>query len=98
MENQNAESVLTFEVNVKLYNKEKGELIDAIAAGSKLTKADAGKFIENPKVRKVEEWLNISIEADAPCHSGTVVPKIAVRSHAKLTKADSGRITKGDAQ
>lgn len=92
-------SPIELEVKVKVYDRAKGELIDAIAAGAKLSKADAGKCIEKNNFRKAEVWLGIKIE---PCANGDNsefgYPKVTARSHAKLTKADAGRITKGDAQ
>ena len=75
----------TLEVDVKsqILNAEKGELVDAIAAGAKLTKADAGRFTG----QKSEEWLNLKVEGatDDEC------AKTEMRSHSKLTKADAGK-------
>lgn len=86
---QNASS-LEFEIKVKTFDKSKGELIDAIAAGAKLSKADAGRAFEQSNVRKVEEWVNITID---PCandvESGCGCPRIGVRTHSKVTKADA---------
>ncbi len=75
---------LEFEVKVKLANKEKGELIDAIAAGAKLTKADAGREADI-----IEDWIDITIN---PSEKVGELPKIEMKSHSKLTKADSGRV------
>lgn len=41
MEKENPNVIANVEIEIKRF--EKGELIDAIAAGAKLTKADAGK-------------------------------------------------------
>jgi len=79
-------STLEFEVKVKLFNKEKGELVDAIAAGSKLTKADAGR-----EAIIIEDWIDIRID---PSEKIGELPKIDIQSHSKLTKADSGRTEK----
>lgn len=60
----------------------KAELIDAIASGSKLTKADAGRFIASlPKkeIIRILFGLEKTVLIDA------------IASSAKLTKADAGR-------
>jgi len=74
---------LEFEVKVKLASKEKGELIDAIVAGAKLTKADAGREADI-----IEDWIDITID---PSEKVGELPKVEMKSHSKLTKADSGR-------
>ena len=79
-------STLEFDVKVQLFNKEKGELVDAIAAGSKLTKADAGR-----EAIIIEDWIDIRID---PSEKIGELPKIDIQSHSKLTKADSGRTEK----
>lgn len=76
-------STLEFDVKVRLFNKEKGELVDAIAAGSKLTKADAGR-----EAIIIEDWIDITID---PSQKIGELPKIEIQSHSKLTKADSGK-------
>jgi hypothetical protein len=43
MEDYTKNSTLEFDIRIKLFDKTKGELVDVFAAGSKLTKADAGK-------------------------------------------------------
>jgi hypothetical protein len=75
----------TLELNVKAqkYDFEKKALIDAIASGSKLTKADAGREAG----QKSEDWFNLKTEA-AP-EGGC--PKTEIRSHSKTTKADAGK-------
>lgn len=60
----------------------KAELIDAIASGSKLTKADAGRLIASlPKkeIIRILFGLEKTVLIDA------------IASSAKLTKADAGR-------
>lgn len=76
-------STLEFDVKVRLFNKEKGELVDAIAAGSKLTKADSGR-----EAIIIEDWIDITID---PSEKIGELPKIEIQSHSKLTKADSGK-------
>lgn len=75
----------TLEVDVKaqILNADKGELVDAIVAGSKLTKADSGRL----EGQKREEWLNL--RAEGAC--GEDCSKTEMGSHSKLTKADSGK-------
>ena len=75
----------TLELDVKgqTFDMTKGELIDAIASGSKLTKADAGRLTGQTS----EDWLNLQVEGG----NGTDCGKTEIRSHSKLTKADAGR-------
>jgi len=60
----------------------KKELIDAIASGSKLTKADAGRLIAGSSTKEIIEIL-FGVEK-------TVLID-AIAAGAKLTKADAGR-------
>lgn len=60
----------------------KAELIDAIASGSKLTKADAGRMMAAMTIKEFDEFLIGNDRAD-------IIDAIA--SHSKLTKADAGR-------
>lgn len=65
-----------------LSNLTKAELIDAIASGSKLTKADAGRIIKKmtePEILKYVFGMKKNELIDA------------IASHSKLTKADAGR-------
>ena len=79
-------------VNVKRFDKAKGELIDAISAGAKLTKADAGRILDHPDVRTIEDFVNLNLEYCGEANDGGCgCPKIAASSHSKLTKADAGR-------
>ena len=82
-EKLNCTSTFEFEVKVKSFDKSKGELIDAIVAGSKLTKADSGRHAAIH-----EDWIDVTID---PSEKIGEQPKITVQSHSKLTKADSGR-------
>jgi nucleoid DNA-binding protein len=61
----------------------KKELIDAIASGSKLTKADAGRLIASLPKREIIEFL-FGVEK-------TVLID-AIAAGAKLTKADAGKV------
>jgi nucleoid DNA-binding protein len=60
----------------------KKELIDAIASGSKLTKADAGRLMASLPKKEIIEFL-FGMEKTALID--------AIASSAKLTKADAGR-------
>lgn len=60
----------------------KKELIDAIASGSKLTKADAGRMMATMPKKEFDEFLIGNDRA-------ALIDAIA--SSAKLTKADAGR-------
>lgn len=84
-------STLEFTVNVKTFNKEKGELVDAIVAGSKLTKADAGKIEANYKdmvIIEIEPSVNPCFVPDEdPCPNPNPnngdCPKITITSVTK---------------
>mgnify|MGYP000078052242 CR=1 FL=1 len=67
----------------QLNKTDKKQLIDALAAGSKLTKADAGKLL-NPM--PIKELIGIGLI------SGIAKAQLidAIASSAKLTKADAG--------
>ena len=60
----------------------KKELIDAIASGSKLTKADAGRMMATMPKKEFSEFL---------CGTDKTALIDAIASSAKLTKADAGR-------
>jgi len=77
-------TTIEFDVKVKTFDMNKGELIDAIAAGSKLTKADAGRVGYNS-----EDSMIIRIEQ---CQNEGSCPQITLESHSKLTKADAGKL------
>ena len=85
-ENTNTTNI-QFEVSITKKNA-KGEVIDALASGAKLTKADAGKAGFNS-----EEWLTVTVEAGMEKDQ----PKVTVNSHNKLTKADAGKASTGSA-
>lgn len=72
-------TAVTFPV---VFNMTKAELIDAIASGSKLTKADAGRLAQ----KILDDEL---IQFDLVAKKTELIDAIA-RS-AKLTKADAGR-------
>jgi hypothetical protein len=88
MENCN-KTELELTVNVKKFDQAKGELIDAISAGAKLTKADAGRILENPAIRSVEEFVNLNLEFCGESNDGGCgCPRIAASTHTKLNKAE----------
>ena len=60
----------------------KAELIDAIASGSKLTKADAGRMMASMTKKEFDEFL---------IGNDRAVIIDAISAGAKLTKADAGR-------
>ncbi len=72
-------SVVTFPA---LVNMTKAELIDAIASGSKLTKADAGRLAQKLIDDELIQFVLVMKKAE-------LIDAIA--SSAKLTKADAGR-------
>ena len=65
-----------------LSNLTKAELIDAIASGSKLTKADAGRIVKKMTDQEIFRYV-----------FGMKKTELidAIASSAKLTKADAGR-------
>lgn len=71
------------EVNIKTLDKTTGQLIDAIAAGGKLTKADAGRV----------GYLNldsITVNID-PCDindGGCGCPKIVIKAETQFVKIE----------
>lgn len=72
------------EVKIKVRDENSGEMIEAISATSKLTKADAGRNAGD----KSEETIYISITPrDLPNYSDAV---ISANFSGKLTKADAG--------
>lgn len=76
-------TTLEFDVNVKTFNKERGELIDAIVAGAKLTKADAGR---NGNV--LEDSIVVCIDQRKEFGE---LPHVTIQAGSKLTKADAGK-------
>lgn len=79
------QSTLEVEVNIKAFDKEKGGLIDAIAMGSKLTKADAGR------IGNFDEDETVIIIDPCENNTGCGCPKISISTRTKMTKADSGK-------
>lgn len=72
------------EVKIKVRDEKSGEMIDAVSATSKLTKADAGRSAGD----KSEETIYISITpGDLPNYADAV---ISANFSGKLTKADAG--------
>ncbi len=79
MEGTNSISI-EFEVKVQRTDMTKKELIEAVASGGKLTKADAGRQANT------EDWLNVNID---PCESNGTMghPKVALSFHTKTEPA-----------
>lgn len=69
-------------VTVQPFDMTKGQLIDAIASGSKLTKADAGRMAGQSS----EDRLNVTVEA-SEANPNVVIPKITVNYHSKVSDA-----------
>lgn len=72
----------TIEVDVKTQklNPENGELIDALSAGAKLTKADAGRSLD----KKLEEYFKLKVEGN--CEGGCNVTDAYYNSKETLIK------------
>jgi hypothetical protein len=81
MEDQ-TQPTIELNVSVQPFDLSKGELIDAIASSSKLTKADAGKAAPGTD----EDWLNVTIEA-SEANPNIVIPKVTVNYHRKVSFA-----------
>lgn len=81
MERTEKNSTVTFEfdVRVRVANREKGELVDAIATNAKITKADAGREADI-----IEDWIDITID---PSEKVNELPKLEITSHSKITNA-----------
>ncbi len=92
MEDYTKNSSLEFDIRIKLFDKTKGDLVDVFAAGSKLTKADAGK---NSDISNKTLDENTSITITPGCSendSKNCMPQITISTNAKLTKADAGKV------
>ncbi|WP_317900019.1 hypothetical protein [Aurantibacillus circumpalustris] len=77
-------SITEVEVKIKVRDEESGEMIEAITATSKLTKADAGRNAGD----KTEDAIYISITPGSlPNYADAV---ISANFSGKLTKADAG--------
>lgn len=93
MEGTDNTTEIELTVNVKKFDKEKNVLIDTIECSAKLSKADAGRILENPNVRSLEETVSINVDIDlcsAAGQSECGCPKIAASYEAKISKADAG--------
>jgi hypothetical protein len=94
MEENIKNSTLEFDIKIKLFDKTKDELVDVFAAGSKLTKADAGKNIDTINKTLVE---NTTITITPSCReneSKNCIPQITISTNSKLMKSDTeGLIT-----
>lgn len=76
-------SVLNLKVDIKgkKLDTTKNELIDAIAAGSKLTKADAGRLSN----QKVEDWFHLGIKSEANADGNCGCPEVDTHFTTKTT-------------
>ncbi len=73
-------TTIEVEVKVQIYDMNKKELIDAIASGSKLTKADAGRALD----ATIKDVFKISIEPTLTPEGGCGCPKVDVEYSTKV--------------
>lgn len=73
-------SAIEVDVKTKKLNPENGELIDALSAGAKLTKADAGRNLD----KKLEEYFKLKVEGN--CEGGCNVTDAYYNSKETLIK------------
>lgn len=81
---QTTTTTIEVEVKVQTYDMNKAQLIDAIATGSKLTKADAGRALDTPLKDVVKEEFKFTIE---PTHTQEGVcgcPKVDIEYSTKV--------------
>ena len=78
----NKTTTIEFDVKVQTFDMNKGELINAMVAGSKLTKADAGRALE----AGAKETLIVRIEP-LESENGIVLPNITLESYSKTGEA-----------
>lgn len=69
LEMEKDETKTTIEVDVKIqtYDMNKEQLIDAIASGSKLTKADAGRVFDTPKKDVFKFKIEPNLKPNGEC-------------------------------
>jgi hypothetical protein len=96
MENDKEKTITTtieVSVNVKTFDMNKNELIDAIASGSKLTKADAGRELDGTigSIKK-ELWLNFHLEPTTNADGTCGCPKVDVNYHEKPINTSEANI------
>ncbi len=65
-------TTIEFNVEIKKLNMNKNELIDAIASGSKLTKADAGRVID----KSFEDHFSFSVTPTVNADGSFGIPKV----------------------
>lgn len=78
MEKDERTTTIEVEVKVQTYDMNKGELIDAIASGSKLTKADAGRALDTPIKDIAKELFKFTIEPTVTPEGGCGCPKVEI--------------------
>lgn len=78
VEKEETKTTIEVEVNVKTYDMNKGELIDAIASGSKLTKADAGRALDATIESIKKDLFKLRIEPTYTPKGDLGCPKVEV--------------------
>jgi len=73
-------TTIEVEVKVQTYDMNKGELIDAIASGSKLTKADAGRALDAP----IKDIFRFGMEPTLTPEGKLGCPKIDIEYKTKI--------------
>jgi len=77
----NKTTTIEFDVKVQTVDMNKGELINAMVAGSKLTKADAGRVSDYG----AKDTLVVRIEP-LESENGIVLPNITLESYSKTAE------------
>ncbi len=79
------QTTIELDLNVKYFNQANGEMINAVSSSLKLTKADAGKNL-NDNDNNIEFEFNPVTKGSAE----TGLPTVIFNTNPKLTKADAG--------
>lgn len=77
----NKTTTIEFDVKVQTFDMNKGELINAMVAGSKLTKADAGRVADGG----AKDTLVVRIEP-LESENGIVLSNITLESYSKTAE------------
>lgn len=77
----NKTTTIEFDVKVQTFDMNKGELINAMVAGSKLTKADAGRVSDGG----AKDTLVVRIEP-LESENGIVLPNITLECYSKTAE------------
>lgn len=78
MEKDNTTTTIEVDIKVQTYDMNKGELIDAIASGSKLTKADAGRALDKPIREVIKDLYKLRIEPTVTPEGKCGLPKVEI--------------------